>query len=270
MLKLHELNKRKERSEPLTMITAYDYYTSKLVQQAEIDMILVGDSLGMVVKGEKDTLGVTLDEIIYHTKIVRKGADDTFIIADLPFMTFHTSVEQSKINAARLIVEGAANAVKLEGGSPSRLEMIRGIVDCEIPVVGHLGLTPQSIHKLGGYKVQAKQPDQANQLIKEAKAIEEAGAIMLVLEAVPEQLARQVTEELNIVTIGIGAGRFTDGQVMVFHDLFNLSDIRPKFAKCYIDVANIIREGLKSYKEEVESRKFPDIEHVYFPLTDTE
>jgi 3-methyl-2-oxobutanoate hydroxymethyltransferase len=252
------------------MITAYDYYSAKLIQQSGIDLILIGDSLGMVVKGEKDTLGVTLDEIIYHSKMVRKGADDTFLIADLPFMTFHTSVEKAKINAARLIVEGAANAVKLEGGSPSRIEMIKGIVDCEIPVVGHLGLTPQSIHKLGGYKVQAKSTEQAEQLIEEAKEIEQAGAIMLVLEAVPEQLAKEVTEELNIVTIGIGAGRFTDGQVLVFHDLFNLADIHPKFAKCYADVAEVIREGLKNYKEEVEGNKFPASEHVYFPLTDTE
>lgn len=270
MIGLHELKKKKKRSERISMVTAYDYYTGKLVQEAGIDAILVGDSLGMVFKGEKNTLGVTVDDIVYHTKAVRKGAGDTFIIGDLPFMSFHLSVEQAKRNSARLIVEGGANAVKLEGGSPSRLDMIMGIVDCEIPVVGHLGLTPQSIYKLGGYKVQAKLQKEADILIDQAKKIEQAGAFMLVLEAVPESVAKQVTSELDIITIGIGAGSYTDGQVLVYHDIFHLSDYQPKFAKCYTNLSDIIREGLSRFSDEVRNNRFPEKEHIYYPLTDTE
>ena len=270
MISLHDLRAKKERSERISMITAYDYYTAKLVQKAGIDVILVGDSLGMVVQGDENTLGVTMEDIIYHTRAVRNGADGTFIISDLPYMSFHISVEETKINAARLIVEGGANAVKMEGGSPGRIEMIKGIVDCEIPVVAHLGLTPQSIHKLGGYRVQAKHQEDAELLLKQAKEIEQAGAFMLVLEAVPEQLAKQVTAELKIITIGIGAGRYTDGQVLVFNDLFGLSDYHPKFAKQYINLAFIIEENLRQYAADIKQNKFPETENIYFPYPDTE
>ncbi len=270
MTGLQDFRSKKARKELISMITAYDYFTAKLVQQVGIDLILVGDSLGMVFKGEKHTLGVTLEEIIYHTKAVRRGADDTFIIADLPYMSFHLSVEQTKHNSARLIVEGGANAVKLEGGSPGRIEMIKGIVDCEIPVVGHLGLTPQSIYKLGGYKVQAKLQKEADLLIKQAKEIEKAGAFMIVLEAIPESVAKVVTSELKIITIGIGAGRYTDGQVLVFNDIFGLSDIQPKFAKQYENLADKIVSGLKRYNDDIKEQRFPRKEHIYYPLTDTE
>ncbi len=270
MVGLQELKAKKKRSERISMITAYDFYTAKLVQQAGIDLILVGDSLGMVVNGENNTLGVSVDDIVYHSKAVRRGADDTFMISDLPFMSFHLSVEQTKLNAARLVVEAGANAVKLEGGSPARIDMIKGIIDCEIPVVGHLGLTPQSIYKLGGYKVQAKSGKAVETLLKQAKEIEQAGAFMLVLEAVPEQVAKQVSEELKIITIGIGAGRYTDGQVLVFHDIFGLSDQQPKFAKCYADIAGIMREKLAEYAADIRNNRFPSREHIYKPLTDTE
>lgn len=270
MIGLQELKAKKSRSEKICMVTAYDYYSGKLVQQAGIETILIGDSLGMVIKGEKNTLNVTVDELIYHTKAVRKGANDTFIITDLPFMSFHLSVEETKKNSARLIVEGEANAVKLEGGTPSRIEMIKGIVDCEIPVVGHLGLTPQSIHTLGGYKVQAKEKEAAEKLFEQAVKIEQAGAFMLVLEAVPEGIAKMVTEELKIITIGIGAGRYTDGQVLVFHDLFGLSDFQPKFCKIYNNLATGIRDGLSTYAAEVRNGSFPAKENTYYPLSDTD
>jgi 3-methyl-2-oxobutanoate hydroxymethyltransferase len=270
MLGLQELIAKKRKSERISMITAYDYYTAKMGEQSGIDIILVGDSLGMVVKGDNNTLGVSVDEIVYHTKGARKGAPGTFIISDLPFMSFHLNVEQTKSNAARLVVEGGANAVKLEGGSPARLEMIKGIADCEIPVVGHLGLTPQSVYKLGGYRVQAKEQEAADSLLKQAKEIEKAGAFMIVLEAVPEKVARQVTEELGIITIGIGAGRFTDGQVLVFHDMFGLSDFQPKFVKCYENLSEIIRENLREYIKDVKDKRFPEKKHIYYPLTDTE
>ncbi|MBW6515291.1 MAG: 3-methyl-2-oxobutanoate hydroxymethyltransferase [Candidatus Cloacimonetes bacterium] len=270
MIGILELKTKKERQEIITMITAYDYYAAKLVEKAGIDIILVGDSLGMVIKGNKNTLGVSIEDIVYHTKAVRKGAGDTFIIADLPYMSFHVNIEETKKNSAKLIVEGGADAVKLEGGSPSRIDMIKGIVDCEIPAVGHLGLTPQSIHKFGGYKVQAKQEKEAERLIKQAIEIEKAGAFMLVLEAIPEKLAKQVTDELKIITIGIGAGRYTDGQVLVYNDLFGLSDYQPKFAKQYIDLADIITKNLMKYAQDVRDKKFPEKEHIYYPLTDTE
>ena len=269
MIGIKQLREKKLAQEKITMITAYDYFTAKLVEEAGIETILVGDSLGMVFKGEENTLNVTLEEIIYHTKTVRKGAQDTFIIADMPFMSYHLSPIESKKNAARLIVEGGANAVKLEGGSQSRLEMIRSILDCEIPVVGHLGLTPQSIHKIGNFKVQGKQEDDAVRLIEQAKEVEQAGAFLLVLEAVPEQLGKDISETLNIPVIGIGAGRYTDGQVLVINDLLGLSDYQAKFTKKYVDLKETLLSGLKEYHKEVKQQQFPGKENTYYPISDT-
>lgn len=270
MLKVPELQAKKAKNEPITMLTAYDYYTAKLIQDCLIDTILVGDSLGMVFKGEDNTLNVTVDEVVYHTKAVRKGADDTFIIADLPYMSYHISLEQAKENSARFVIEAGANAVKLEGGSDSRIKAIEAIVDCEIPVVAHLGLTPQSINKFGGYRVQGKHQEQAELLTEQSKAAEAAGAFMLILEAIPEGLGKQIANLLKIPVIGIGAGRYTDGQVLVINDILALSDYKAKFSKVFEDVSKSTRTAVNSYREQVTSGVFPQKKNVYYPVDDTE
>ena len=258
--------KMKQRNEKIAMLTAYDYPSAKYAQTAGVDIILVGDSLGMVVLGYEDTLSVTLDDIIYHTQAVRRGAKDTFIAADMPFMSFHINLDETRRNASLLIVEGGADAVKLEGGKPARLEAIKAIVECEIPVVAHLGLTPQSIHLYGGYNIQGKKEKDHKRILEQAKATEEAGAFMLVLEGIPEKLGKEITESLSIPTIGIGAGRFTDGQVLVYHDVLGMSDIKPKFVQSYANLENIIPSSLKKYIDDVKSFKFPAIDNVYQPI----
>ena len=270
MVDLFQFAEKKIKKEKITMLTAYDYYTAKLINKAGIDIILVGDSLGMVFKGDQDTLAVTIDEVVYHSQAVRKGAQDTFIIADLPYMSYHLNPEQAKANAARLIVEGRANAVKLEGGSESRLRAIEAIADCEIPIVGHLGLTPQSINKFGGFKVQGRDKTSAEIIKQHALDLQQAGIFMLVLEAVPENLAKQITEQLKIPVIGIGAGRFTDGQVLVVNDLLGLSDQKPKFSIVIQDVASSITSAVKGYIDQVKQGEFPRKENIYQPYNDTE
>lgn len=250
------------------MITAYDYSSGKITEEANIDCILVGDSLGMVVLGYENTLEVTLEDIIHHTKAVRRGAKDTFIISDMPYMSYHLSLNDTKANASKLIIEGKANAVKLEGGTKSRLEAISAIVDCEIPVVAHLGLTPQSINKFGGYKVQGKTNDRFNKILDQALEIQKAGAFMLVLEGVPEKLGKEISEKLSIPTIGIGAGRYTDGQVLVWHDLLGLSEFDFKFSKKYKNLSLQIKNALENYDNDVKNKKFPTKENVYFPIED--
>ncbi len=256
----------KKNNEKIVMITAYDYPSGKLVEASDCDIILVGDSLGMVVLGYENTLEVTLQDIIHHTKAVRRGAKTSFIVADMPFMTYHLDIRTTKENASRLIIEGKANAVKLEGGSPSRIEAIKAIVDCEIPVVAHLGLTPQSVHKFGGYKIQGKSQKKHQEILQEAIEIEKAGAFMLVLEGVPEGLAKEISQTLQIPTIGIGAGRYTDGQVLVYHDILNNSDYRAKFVKAYANLNTDIPKALSEYRQEVKEGLFPKLEHIYFPL----
>lgn len=248
------------------MVTAYDYPSGKYVQQSDVDIILVGDSLGMVILGYEDTLKVTLDDIIHHTKATRRGADDTFIVADMPFMSYNLELEQTKINAARLITEGGANAVKLEGGKPSRLDAIEAIVDCEIPVVAHLGLTPQSINAFGGYKIQGKKEEEFIEILNQAKEIEKAGAFMLVLEGIPEELGRTISEALSIPTIGIGAGKFTDGQVLVYHDILGMADLKPKFVKNYARLNKEIPNSINKFSREVKDGKFPAEENIYNPI----
>ncbi len=249
------------------MLTAYDYPSAKYAQSGDVDMILVGDSLGMVVLGYEDTLQVTLEDIIYHAKAVRRGAPDTFIAADMPFMSYHLSLEETKENAALLIVEGGANAVKLEGGKPSRLDAIAAIVDCEIPVIAHLGLTPQSINSLGGYVIQGKKQMDHQLILEQAGQVEEAGAFMLVLEGIPEKLGKEISESLAIPTIGIGAGRYTDGQVLVYHDLLGMSDIQPKFVKRYTSLKDEIVKNIKKYSSDIKNKKFPEEKHIYKPIT---
>ena len=254
----------KKKGEKIAMITAYDYPSGKFVEEAQVDIILIGDSLGMVVLGYEDTLQVSVEDIIHHCKATRRGAKNTFIVADMPFMSYHLSLEETKRNAARLIIEGNANAVKLEGGSSSRIEAIKAIVDCEIPVIAHLGLTPQSVLQMGGYKIQGKRESNYIKILEQAKSIEKAGAFMLVLEGIPEKLGKEISETLLIPTIGIGAGRFTDGQVLVYHDLLGMFDEPPKFVKVYRKMNKEIIDNVKTYVNEVKSNKFPTKQHVYF------
>ena len=268
MKNVRTFKKMKQEKEKIVMLTAYDYPSAKYAQAGDVDMILVGDSLGMVVLGYEDTLQVTLEDIIYHTKAVRRGAPDTFIAADMPFMSFHLSLEETKENAALLIVEGGANAVKLEGGKPSRLDAIAAIVDCEIPVIAHLGLTPQSINSLGGYVIQGKKQIDYQRILEQASQVEEAGAFMLVLEGIPEKLGKDISESLFIPTIGIGAGRFTDGQVMIYHDLLSMSDIQPKFVKSYANLKDEIVQNIKKYSSEIKKKKFPEEKHIFKPITE--
>jgi 3-methyl-2-oxobutanoate hydroxymethyltransferase len=266
MLSTRSFKKMKKRGKKIVMITAYDYPSGKYAQLAGVDMILVGDSLGMVVLGYPNTLKVTMADIIHHTKATRRGATDTFIVADMPFMSYHVSLEETKKNAARLILEADANAVKLEGGSASRIEAIKAITDCEIPVVAHLGLTPQSINTFGGYVVQGKKDADSEKILQQARDIQDAGAFMLVLEGIPEKLGQQITKELKIPTIGIGAGRYCDGQVLVYHDILGMADFTPKFVKKYANLEKEIPQKLAKYVTEVRNLDFPGSEHIYFPI----
>ncbi|MCF7912156.1 MAG: 3-methyl-2-oxobutanoate hydroxymethyltransferase [Candidatus Cloacimonetes bacterium] len=256
----------KKQQEPIVMVTAYDYPSGRYAEAAEIDLILTGDSLGMVILGYTDTLQVTLEDMIHHTRAARRGATDTFLIADMPHMSYHISIENTKINASRLIKEGRANAVKLEGGKSSRLEAIKAIVDCEIPVCAHLGLTPQSINTMGGYRIQGKEEAEYQAILQQALAIEDAGAFMLVLEGIPERLGKEITEKLCIPTIGIGAGRYTDGQVLVYHDLLGMCEFKPKFVKQYANIKDEIISSISKWKAEVKDGTFPAQENIYIPL----
>ncbi|MBN1327473.1 MAG: 3-methyl-2-oxobutanoate hydroxymethyltransferase [Candidatus Cloacimonetes bacterium] len=262
---IRTLRKMKEEGRKIVMITAYDYPSGRFLEQAGVDVILVGDSLGMVVLGYKDTLQVKVEDILHHTRAVRRGAADTFIIADMPYLSYHLNLEQTRLNAARLIVEGGANAVKLEGGKPTRLEAIRAITEIEIPVVAHLGLTPQSINSMGGYLVQGKSKADHDTILDQAKAIEQAGASLLVLEGIPEKLGDQITRELVIPTVGIGAGRLTDGQVLVYNDLLGMSENLPRFVRSYDDLKTRIPDKLTSFCRDVREGRFPGEENVYSP-----
>ncbi|MCU9613687.1 3-methyl-2-oxobutanoate hydroxymethyltransferase [Caldibacillus lycopersici] len=253
----------KKAKEKITMITAYDYPSAKLAEKAGIDMILVGDSLGMVVLGYDSTVSVTLDDMVHHTKAVRRGAPNTFIVSDMPFITYHLSFDETLKNAAKLIQAGGANAVKVEGAEEV-LERIRVLTNAGIPVVAHLGLTPQSVGVLGGYKVQGKTSRDAEKLMRDAKACEENGAIALVLECVPRQLSARIREELSIPVIGIGAGLEVDGQVLVFHDVIGYGvDRLPKFVKQYAQIDINIQNGISQYIEDVKASTFPEERHTF-------
>ena len=254
--------KAKELGQKITMVSTYDYWSAKLCEESGIDAILVGDSLGMVIQGNDSTLPVSLDEMIYHAKAVRKGAPNTFIVVDMPFMSYHTSVEEAVKNAGRVIKESGANAVKLEGAGIV-LEITKKLVSIGIPVMGHLGLTPQFINLFGGYKVQGKTIDSRKRILEDAQALEESGAFSIVLEAVPSDLAKTITESLKIPTIGIGAGKDTDGQVLVFHDLIGIFEKTPKFVKRYLEAGKLIKQALSYYNQEVKDGKFPTDEYSY-------
>jgi 3-methyl-2-oxobutanoate hydroxymethyltransferase len=258
---INEIKEMKLKKEKIVMLTAYDYSTAKLVDEAGVPLILVGDSLGMVMLGYESTIPVTMDEMIHHTKAVVRGTKQALVIGDMPFMTYHTNISDALRNAARFIQEGGAQAVKLEGGV-NVAETVKRIVECGIPVMGHIGLTPQSIHQLGGHKVQGKTPEAAERLLKDARALEQAGAFAVVLELVPAPLSRLITQKLSIPTIGIGAGPDCDGQVQVISDLLGLfSDFVPKHAKQYVKLAGTIRTALADYIAEVKAGSFPTAEH---------
>ncbi|EAE2916655.1 3-methyl-2-oxobutanoate hydroxymethyltransferase [Listeria monocytogenes] len=253
----------KENGEKITMITAYDYPSAKNVEQAEADMILVGDSLGMVVLGYDSTVPVTMDDMIHHTKAVKRGAPDTFVVTDMPFMTYHGSVDETIQNARKIIQESGAHAVKLEGAGEV-VNKIARLTEAGAPVVAHLGLTPQSVGLTGSYKVRAKSAQEAQELMDNALAVKAAGAIALVLEAIPRQLAEKVSKALSIPTIGIGAGVETDGQVLVYHDIIGYGiSRRAKFVKAYADIDERIEPALASYVKEVKAATFPEVKHSF-------
>ena len=247
----------------LAMLTAYDYSTAKLQDEAGIHGILVGDSLGNVILGYEDTISVTMEDMIYHTRAVTRGAKDALVVGDMPFMSYQTSVYDAVVNAGRLMKEGRANAVKLEGGV-SVCPQIKAITDAGIPVMAHLGLTPQSINAFGGFKVQGKNEAAARKLIDDAKAVEEAGAFALVLECVPAKLAKIISEQLTIPTIGIGAGAGCDGQILVYQDMLGMfSDYTPKFVKRFAEVGSVMKEAFANYIKEVQAETYPAEEHTF-------
>ncbi len=260
---INDFKTAREEKRPISMVTCYDFAYARLIEQTEIDTILVGDSLGNVVAGYSTTVPVTLDQMIYHAEIVRRGAPSMFVIADLPFMSYHVSVGDTMRNCGRIMKETGANAVKLEGGRDFA-KTVESITKASIPVVGHLGLTPQSVHKLGGFSVQGREEDKRRIMIEDAKMLEDAGAFCLVLEMVPEALAREITESLSIPTIGIGAGRFTSGQVLVINDLLGMDErFKPKFLKKYANLADTVKTALTSYHDDVVGGRFPAEEHTF-------
>ena len=254
---------RKLRGEKITCLTAYDYPTARLVDEAGMDMILVGDSLAQVVLGYDSTIPVTVDEMLHHLRAVRRAARRALIIADLPYGAYHQSEEKALEAAIRYLKDGGAEAVKIEGGR-KRAALIRRLVEAEIPVMGHIGLTPQSLHALGGYRVQGKTVEAANELLADAQAVEDAGAFALVLEAIPAELARVITRQLRIPTIGIGAGLDCDGQVLVFHDLVGLSfQPRSKFVRVYADLSQVLRDALTRFRSDVVMGSYPNSQESY-------
>jgi len=260
---INDFKKLKQEKKPISMITCYEYGFAQIIEQTDIDTILVGDSLGNVIAGYSTTLPVTLDQIIYHTEIVRRGAPSKFVIADLPFMSYHVSVEDTLRNCGRIMKETGANAVKLEGGEEFR-DVVEALVRASIPVVGHLGLTPQSFHKMGGYSVQGKSDEQRKKISHDARVLEEAGACALVLEMVPGSLAAEISKALSIPTIGIGAGVSCDGQVLVINDMLGLNaGFTPKFVKKYADLFNSSKNAIEEYHKEVRERAFPDDAHSF-------
>lgn len=261
MKSILELYAMKQRGEKIVMVTAYDYSTAKIVDEMGVDMVLVGDSLAMPILGLKDTLSVGMKELIHHTKAVSRGLQNAFLVADLPFLSYQKSVKQALKNAGKLIKKGRANAVKLEGAYPKQ---IKALSKAGIPVICHLGLTPQMMNALGGFKVQGKNLKAAQQILDEARKAEENGACMVLLECVPELLAEKITQSLEIPTIGIGAGKACDAQVLVINDLLGLnSDFKPKFVKIFEDTRSSMQKGVKAYIDEVKGGLYPSKEHCF-------
>jgi 3-methyl-2-oxobutanoate hydroxymethyltransferase len=259
-----------KRVQRIGMLTAYDYPTAKIADAAGTDIILVGDSLGMVVLGYPDTLSVTMEDMIHHTRAVVRGTQRALIVGDMPYMSYHVSIEESVRNAGKFIRAGA-HAVKIEGGKPQRIRSVEAMLDAEIPVMGHIGLTPQSVNVVGGFKLQGKNADDARRLLDEAVALDRAGCFSIVLECVPEELASLITERVSVPTIGIGAGPSCDGQVLVFHDLLGLYDGHtPKFVRRYANTAEDMRNAIVKYLEDVRSGRFPDGSSESFHMSSAE
>lgn len=253
----------KNKGTKLTMLTAYDYSMAKLIDNSGINGILVGDSVGMVCLGYKDTLSVTMEDMLHHTKAVARGTKNALLVADMPFMSYQTSVYDAVKNAGKLVQIGGAEAIKLEGGAIV-YEQVKAIVNAQIPVMGHLGLTPQSVNIFGGFKVQGKEEETAKQLIEDAKKLEDAGVFSIVLEGIPFKLAKIITKSVSVPTIGIGAGKYCDGQILVNQDMLSMfSDFKPKFVKAYSNVGEIMADAFKAYINDVEKGYFPDEEHSF-------
>jgi len=260
---INDFKKFKKEGTPISVLTCYDYAFARIMEKTDLDAILVGDSLGNVVAGYTSTIPVTLEQMIYHTEIVRRGAPSKFLVSDMPFMSYHVSIEDSLRNAGNLMKKTGANAVKLEGGSDFR-GVVEALVRASIPVMGHLGLTPQSVHKLGGYSVQGRDEEKRKMILEDAKILEEAGAFSLVLEMVPEDLAKEISESISIPTIGIGAGRYCDGQVLVINDMLGIEqEFYPKFLKKYADLSVTITNAVNDYSREVKEHLFPDEKNIF-------
>lgn len=259
-----KLQAMKEKGEAIAMVTAYDYPSARLAEAAGADIILVGDSLGNVVQGRNTTLSVTMDHMVYHTELVSRAVHVPFVVADLPFMTYHGSIDETLRNVRRIMQEGGAKAVKMEGGKEI-LPAVRAAVGAGVPVMAHLGLTPQSVHAIGGYKVQGKANDEALKIIEDAKALEAAGAFSLVLELVTDELTALITEQLTIPTIGIGSGGRCDGQVLVFHDILQYTDepMPKKFVKTYANIGEQIKNAISAYVADVKTKSFPSQQHTF-------
>lgn len=264
------LGQKKARGEKIAAVTAYDYPTARLASDAGIDLILVGDSLGMVLQGHANTLTVTMDQMIYHTSLVARAEPRSLVVSDMPYQSFHVNVEKSVENACRCIKEGGAEAVKLEGGR-KRFKVIEALLDAEIPVLAHLGLTPQSVHQLGGFKVQGKLQEKAREIYRDAMDLEQLGVFAIVLESIPQELAKKISSSLRIPTIGIGAGRHCDGQVLVFPDLVGFTSLYlPKFVRTYADTHSLWLAALQRYIGDVQSGDFPNEEESYHLKRDIE
>ena len=258
-----EVRSKKEKGEKIVCLTAYDYCLARILDESGIDILLVGDSLGSVVQGHDSTLPVTVDDVIYHTKAVVRGRRRALVVSDMPFMTFQLGVDEAKRNAGRLVQEGGAESVKLEGGV-TQAATIEGLVKMGVPVMGHVGLTPQSVHQFGGYRIQGRGEADARAILDDAMAVEQAGAFAVVLEGIPVQLAREITQRVSIPTIGIGAGMHCDGQILVVHDMLGLfDDFTPKFVKRYANLKETIGGAVRSYMEEVRTEAFPAEEHTF-------
>ncbi len=258
------LQAKKDRKEKIVAITAYDFPIAKIVDQCGVDMILVGDSLGMVVLGYENTIPVSMEEMIHHTKPVVRASKRALVVGDMPYFSFHLTQEESVANASRFLKEAGASAVKIEGASKKRLKLVEALVEAEIPVMGHVGLTPQSIYHFGQFKVRGKEVAEAKKIIRDALNLEKAGVFSVVLECIPLEVAKVVTEKLKIPTIGIGAGPYCDGQILVFHDLVGFSDgYLPKFVRKYVDIHQLISQAVKEYIDDVKQGKFPDSDHSY-------
>ncbi len=255
---------KKRQGEKIVALTAYDFPTAKIVDESGIEVILVGDSLGMVVLGYENTIPVTMEEMIHHTKAVSRAAKRPLIVGDMPYFSFHLSGDETVRNASRFLKEAGAQAVKIEGASKKRLKLIASLVEAEIPVMGHVGLTPQSIYHLGQFKVKGKEIEEAKQIIQDAANLEKAGVFSIVLECIPMELAQEITGRVNVPTIGIGAGPYCDGQILVFHDLVGYANgYLPKFVKRYADIHGILNQAIKGYVDDVQEGKFPGDRHSY-------